>query len=353
MNAIARTGKTLVVGTLAAAFGVGAIAGVVAERALVGRTLRRNPSQDEQYGALHSDRVEVIANDGLRIHAEVEAAVGAPDDLTIIFAHGYALRMDEFHYQRRDLRHLARMVFYDQRGHGLSERGERQTHTVGQLAADLEAVIDQTTPTGPIVLVGHSMGGMTIQALAALRPDLFETRIKGVVLVCTSSGGVTEVPLGLPSSLGKFIMGVAPTVTEALKGQQAIVDRSREAGSDLTLLLTRRYSFGSGATAALTDFVANMHGTTSIDIIADYLAAFNEYDSKTSLPTLGHTITIVVGGEADLLTPPSSSQEIHELIPGSELILIPDTGHMLPLERYEELNEIITAIAQRVRTTSA
>ena len=143
-----------------------------------------------------------------------------------------------------------------------------------QLAADLEAVIDQTTPSGPIILVGHSMGGMTIQALAARRPDLFESRIKAAVLISTSSGGVTEVPLGLPTSLGKFIMGVAPTVTGALKGQQDIVDRSREAGNDLTLLLTRRYSFGSGATAGLTDFVAQMHGTTSIDVIGDFLAAF-------------------------------------------------------------------------------
>ena len=353
MSALARTGKTLVVGTLAAAFGVGAIAGVVAERALVGRALRRNPEQDEQYGTLHSDRVEVIANDGLRIHAEVEAAVGAPDDLTIIFAHGYALRMDEFHYQRRDLRHLARMVFYDQRGHGLSERGDRTSHRIDQLAADLEAVVDQTTPTGPILLVGHSMGGMTVQALAARRPDLFGSRIKGVVLVCTSSGGVTEVPLGLPASLGKFIMGVAPTVTGALKGQQEIVDRSREAGNDLTLLLTRRYSFGSGATAALTDFVAQMHSTTSIDVIGDYLAAFQEYDSSLSLPLLSHVTTVVVGGESDLLTPPESSQLIHSLVPNSELILLPDTGHMLPLERYVELNEIISTVAERVRTQNA
>ena len=77
------------------------------------------------------------------------------------------------------------------------------------------------------------------------------------------------------------------------------------------------------------------------------------YDSKAVLPTLGKVITVVVGGEADLLTPPSSSQEIHALVPNSELIMLPDTGHMLPLERYVELNEIISTVAERVRAQSA
>lgn len=353
MSVLARSGKALFLGTLTAAFGVGAVAGVVAERALIGRAVRRDPAHSEPFGSLHSDRVEVIASDNVVIHAEVESAIDAPDDLTIIFAHGYALSMDEFHYQRRDLRHLARMAFYDQRGHGRSEKGTRESHNVQQLAVDLEQVIDTVAPTGPIILVGHSMGGMTVQALAAKRPDLFETRIKGVVLTCTSSGGVTEVPLGLPSVIGKFIQGVAPQVTTALAGQQDLVTKSLEAGSDLTLLLTRRYSFGSGSTPDLTAFVARMHGTTPIEVIGDFLSSFSQYNSEEALPTLSHVDTVVVGGTDDLLTPFSHSEKIASLIPNSELIEIPDTGHMLPLERYIELNEIITAVAQRVRMRNA
>ena len=90
-----------------------------------------------------------------------------------------------------------------------------------------------------------------------------------------------------------------------------------------------------------------------IDVIGDYLAAFQEYDSSLSLPLLSHVMTVVVGGESDLLTPPESSQLIHSLVPNSELILLPDTGHMLPLERYVELNEIISTVAERVRTQNA
>jgi pimeloyl-ACP methyl ester carboxylesterase len=245
------------------------------------------------------------------------------------------------------------MVFFDQRGHGRSEKGTRESHKVEQLAVDLEQVIDTVAPTGPIILVGHSMGGMTVQQLAAKRPDLFGTRIKAVVLACTSAGGVTEVPLGLPTVVGRFIQGIAPHVTGALSGEQAFVTRSLESGNDLTLLLTRRYSFGTGSTPDLTAFVAKMHSVTPIEVIGDFLAAFGGYNSVETLPILGQVDTVVVAATDDLLTPLSHSEKIASLIPNAELIEIADTGHMLPMERYIEFNEIISAVAQRVRMNQA
>lgn len=353
MSAIGRAGRALVLGTLGAAFGVGAVAGVVAERALVGRTVRRVGAGDEPFGELHSEGFKVIAEDGVDLHVEVEPAISEHDDVTIVFAHGYALSMDEFHYQRRDLRGIAQLAFFDQRGHGKSGRGERGSHTVPQLGADLERVIERVAPTGGVVLVGHSMGGMTIQALAAARPEWFGTRIRGVILVCTSSGGITEVPLGLPGGVGRFIQQVAPMVTGALHGKQEIVDKTRETASDLTLLLTRRYSFGSEVPPAVTDFVARMHGSTPIEVIGDYLHAFSEYDSKSTVHNLGRVPTVVVGGLEDLMTPPEHSEVIAELVPGSQLRLLERTGHMLPLERYVELNEIIRDMLRRIRAVGS
>ncbi len=352
MSAIAKGGKALVLGTLAAAFGVGAVAGVVAERALIGRNLRRTPGASEPYGSLHSAGIEVVATDGVKLNAEVDEAFDNQNDVTIIFAHGYALRMDEFHYQRRDLRHLARMAFFDQRGHGKSEHGTRESHNIWQLGHDLNSIIERVAPSGNIVLVGHSMGGMSIQALAKSNPDLFGSRIKAVVLVSTSSGGVTQAPLGLPDSVGKFIQGLAPGVASVLAGQQNFVDKSREAGSDLTLLLTRRYSFGSEVPVELTEFVAEMHGQTSIDVIGDFLNAIADFDSKELLSLFGKVSTTVVAAKEDLLTPVSHSHEIANAIANSELIELADTGHMLPLERYVELNEIITKVVAKVRANA-
>lgn len=350
MSAIAKGGKALVLGTLAAAFGVGAVAGVVAERALIGRNLRRTPGANEPFGSLHSPKIEVTCNDGVKIFAEVEESLDNKNDVTVIFSHGYALRMDEFHYQRRDLRHLARMVFYDQRGHGSSDHGSKESHNVWQLGEDLFSVISQLAPTGDFVLVGHSMGGMSIQALAKSHPELFGTRIKAVVLVCTSSGGVSQVPLGLPDSLGRFVQGIAPAVTSVLSGQQNLVDKSREAGSDLTLLLTRRYSFGSNPNTDLTEFVVDMHGHTSIDVIGDFLKAIADFDSKEFVSVIGNCNAYIVAAKDDLLTPLEHSQDLANRIAKAELVVIPDTGHMLPLERYLELNELITNAVSKVRS---
>ena len=349
MSTLGRIGKTAALGAFAATLGVGAVVGMVAERALIGRNLRKDIEHGEPFGSLTSDPVEVVADDGVVLHAEVEEAITEHDDVTIVFAHGYALTMHEFHYQRRDLRGIARLVFYDQRGHGKSSRGARESHNIDQLAADLERVVEQLAPSGKVVLVGHSMGGMTIQALAARRPEWFGTRINAVVLACTSSGGMAEVPLGLPGNLGKVIQQVAPMVTGALHGKQEVVDRSREAASDLTLLLTRRYSFGSGATSHLTDFVAHMHGNTPIEVIGDFLHSIGEYDSKPRIGALGNVPTFIIGAEDDLMTPPEHSRELAEIIPGAQLTMLAETGHMLPLERYLEFNDLLKQVLRRLR----
>ena len=96
-----------------------------------------------------------------------------------------------------------RTVYWDQRSHGRSERGacpggRTAPVTIDQLGRDLKAVIDAAAPEGPMVLVGHSMGGMTMMALADQFPELIRERVVGVAFVGTSSGRLGEVNFGLP-----------------------------------------------------------------------------------------------------------------------------------------------------------
>ena len=94
--------------------------------------------------------------------------------LTVVLVHGFALDRRTWHFQRPFLAALTdprvRVVLYDQRSHGRSERAPRESCTIEQLGHDLDAVIRALAPEGPLVLVGHSMGGMTIMALAELLP---------------------------------------------------------------------------------------------------------------------------------------------------------------------------------------
>src|SRR5439155_15028090 len=118
----------------------------------------------------------VRTEDGVKLHVEVvEADVKGSrltrmlqrrPPVTLVFAHGFCLDMGTFHFQRQALDGEYRMVFYDQPGHGRSGRLADGEYTLDSLGTALRHVIDEVVPTGRIVLIGHSMGGMTIMALA-------------------------------------------------------------------------------------------------------------------------------------------------------------------------------------------
>jgi pimeloyl-ACP methyl ester carboxylesterase len=338
----------LAAGTLAA----GAALGAIAERSL----LRASSAQDGAdlpagFGALRGDAYEVVATDGTLLHAEVdEPGPGAPDDgLTIVFCHGYALNLDSWHFQRLALRGRARLVFYDQRSHGRSERADFDSHHVDQLGSDLGRVLDDLAPTGPLMLVGHSMGGMTVMALAAQRPELFVDRIYGVALIATTAGGLANGPLGLPPGVGQLFHRVAPPIAAALARRRGLVEATRWNDTDLGLLLTRMYSFGSTATEQASRFVAGMVSATPIDVVAEFLPALQDHDKREVLGVFENVELLVVVGDTDRLTPKEQSAEIVRHVPGAEFVVIPDSGHMLTLEKHEEVNAHLLELLDRVR----
>src|SRR4051812_48519564 len=128
--------------------------------------------------------------DGVDLHVEVEENPDSP--LTVVLAHGFTARLAEWQLQREALRPRARLVLFDQRGHGRSGWTDLTKATIDRTGRDLGEVLDATTPEGPVVLAGHSMGGMSVMALARQRPELFGSRVVGVFLLATSAGGLVE-----------------------------------------------------------------------------------------------------------------------------------------------------------------
>src|SRR3954466_11908950 len=132
----------------------------------------------------------VRTDDGVDLHVEVDENPGSP--LTVVLAHGFTARLAEWELQREALRPRARLVLFDQRGHGRSGWTKLTKATIDRTGRDLGEVLDATTPEGPVVLAGHSMGGMSILALPRQRPELFGDRVVGVFLLATSAGGLVE-----------------------------------------------------------------------------------------------------------------------------------------------------------------
>ncbi|GII24211.1 alpha/beta fold hydrolase [Planosporangium mesophilum] len=338
-------------GAIVGVAAAGIAAGVAAERALVRRTQRQeDPFADEPFGKLpHDDELTVVTPDGIDLHVELLKSETGPDDLTVIFVHGFCLDMGTFHFQRRGFEGRYRMVFYDQPGHGRSGRLKDGEYTLEALAAGLASVIEVTAPTGRIVLVGHSMGGMTIMALAEQAPRLFAERVAGVVLISTSAGNLDQVTFGLPEVVARFRHPLMPLVRNAGKITVAMVDRARRAGTDLAWLLTRRYGFGTQRPSpALVSYVETMNSATSAEVIARYLRTLYTHARLLALAALREVPVLVVCGDVDVLTPLAHSQEICKALPDAEMVVVSNGGHVVLLEHADEVNAAIGSFLQRV-----
>ena len=332
----------------AAAAGAGAV--IAAERLAAHRLrLYPDPAAGEPFGELRGREFVVLAPDGVPLHVEVNGPDDAP--VTIIFCHGYALHQDSWHYQRRDLAGPARLVFWDQRGHGRSGRAAGESVTVGQTGDDLDAVIRAVTAQrSRVILVGHSMGGMTIMALAGRHPELFGCTVAGVVLIATTAGGLSGpdglVP-GMPSPLRTFLQRAAPALLSlAASGRPAaLVERGRKASIELELVATRYLAFGDPqASMTVTEFVERMIREAPVSVIAEFYGALLGCDLRDVLGVLGRVPVTVVTGERDRLVPPRLGAEAAAEIPGARLIMVAGAGHVLMLERPDVVNDAITSL---------
>lgn len=318
----------------------GALAGVAAERFLVGRVFAHDPDRDEPFGQLRSPSHRVLLPDGVSLYAEVEEPAGFRPgvDPTIVFAHGFALNQDAWHYQRRDLAGAGRLVFYDQRSHGLSDRAPNGTHTIDQLGRDLAAVVADTAPEGPVILVGHSMGGMTVMAFVQQYPELIGDRVKGVGFVATSSGGMNTVTFGLPQLTAGVLSKYVTPAAAVVGAQQPYIDPIRSRASDLIYLLTKIYSFGGWSSASLTRFVNNMITGTPTGVITDFIPTLMEHDKVAALAALEAVPVEIMVGDQDLVTPKAHSEVLHQHLPHAHLTVMPESGHMVLLERNSDVN---------------
>lgn len=329
------------------AVAVGVVAGLGAERLTVGRTRRRHdPDAAEPFGELAGQRCEVRTEDGIPLHVEESGEPSGP--VTLVFVHGFANSLEGWHYQRRDLADLGRIVCYDHRSHGRSGRAPVPSCTLDQLGRDLYAVLQALVPDGPIVLIGHSMGGMTIMALAEQQPDLFGERVVGVALLSTSCGRMREVTFGLPAIVNSVSRRVVPILTRRSFGGANLAEAGRRVGTDLSWLLTRRFAFGSTQVSpALVDLVEGMNGATPIDVIAAFYPSLLEHDRAAALDALSSLAVLVLVGDADLICPVEHSKAIADALPHAEFVTVPGAGHMVALERAALVSHQLRTLVHR------
>ena len=363
-------------GIVGAAFGVvaaGAAVGIAVERFTIGRAVRRMAEihdPGEAYGTLRGVPQTVMAADGTELYVEVDDPFGWPRSVdwqragkpanrqhrqahpkerpTLVFTHGFCLHQDCWHYQRGEFSGEYRMVFWDQRGHGRSDSLKPKADlSIDVTGEDLYAVIEATCPTGPIILVGHSMGAMTMMALAEAHPELFGDRIVGVGLLATSAGEFADLEFGLPRAAAKLFHTTAPGLFELLNRQRGLVERGRRASGDVGLVLTRRYAFGSDAPESAVRFVLELIQSTPIEVIARFFTVLRDHDKANAIPVFDKVPTLVLAADRDMMLPFRHSRALADAIPSAEFVTVNNAGHVVILEHPHEVNAALRRLVDR------
>lgn len=341
------------------ALAVGAVAaGFEIERRVIGQIFKKNREllpEPEPFFTLRAPGPDVVTRDGVKLHVEVDHPDPrlplAERGVTIVMVHGYVLSLHCWHFMRKHFRGRHKIVLYDQRSHGRSGRSAAKRSRVRQLARDLKLILDETTAENePVVLMGHSMGGMTIMEFAARYPELIGTKVVGVGLLNTAGGnmGNHSIVKGIPGEL--FPRLVEPLMA-GLNRIPAVVEKSRKASSDVAFVVTRRGGFGSQVPGEYVDFLSEMIAVTPLDVVADFYPAFAEFDGAKGLARLTAIETAVIAGETDQIIPVEHAHRILEALPGAESLIVPDSGHMGMIEHHEAYNAVLQSLVDRAERT--
>lgn len=266
----------------------------------------------------------IIAEEILPEHEPIE---GTP---TVILAHGWCMARESWQkvigelLTHRDIR----IVVYDQRGHGQSTMGDLPNASVRVLGDDLARVIETTTPEGPLVLAGHSMGGMSIMAFAALHHEELTARVRGTVLASTAASieGRDPVPL---EGLIMFVAAHAPMIAP----HQLV-----------PVLAQGRLIFGQRPNKEDVKHAVRQIQRTKMPTIGKFFTALADHHEVDALAHFVDVPTHILSGTKDRLIPVAHSDALKKEIPHADLTVLPGRGHMLPYEAADAIADAIISL---------
>ena len=331
--------RWILTGAGAAALAAAGVGGAALQRRH-GQRIESDPENDALRDPPSGRPLAIRSADGTMLHAEV---FGPEDGTTLVLAHGWTEMLDFWTYVIRDLTGKGfRAVAYDLRGHGDSDPAADGDYAIERFGEDLEAVLKGCVPEGRRAAVaGHSLGAMSIAAWAE-HHDVAQ-RVFAVAMINTGVGDLIAESLLFP------LPGFAKTVNKALAvhgflGARAPLPHTSTPASHAAI---RYIAFGPEATPAQIAFYERMLIGTPPDARASIGIAMSELELHHALEHI--TVpTLVIGSENDRLTPPSHARKIAGMLPNLDgLIVLPDTGHMAPLERPAEVSRAIAKLVAR------
>lgn len=277
--------------------------------------------------------------DGSQLHVDI---FGKADGPTLIFTHGWTLNGSAWDYLKADLSKDYRLVTWDLPGLGKSKGPTSGKLSLEKFAADLEAVLNATVEKGDAILVGHSIGGMTLQTFCRLFPQHLGNVVKAIVLVHTTytnplrtnfaSTLMTAIEKPLIVPINYLMIAIAPYFW--LSNWHSYLNGSSH-------LTSRFTSFTGKQTSSQLNHAARMGASAWPATVARGNLAMLDFDEQAVLPHINVPV-LVIAGEQDRMTVRSASNRIESLLPNDRPFTI-DGGH---LGYWEYSDRVVEAISQ-------
>jgi pimeloyl-ACP methyl ester carboxylesterase len=324
--------RTALLAATAVATGAGALS--YAAQRLAAARIRGKPDE----GAARALEAPMYVSQHLDSHDEgtihvVEAGEGAP----IVLSHGVTLSVRTWFYQLEALPKAGfRTIAFDHRGHGDSVCGA-SGHSIENLGQDVRAVLVDLD-LRDVVLVGHSIGGVAVQEFVTKFPDVARERISGIVLLST----LAKAPLAAHKS--RYEKPLERVADRLPSGSRLF--NARNFGFVLA-----RFGFGKDPKPSHVELVRRMIAECSDDTLRLAPRALVGLDLTDAIRRID-VPTLVIGGTDDVLTPVEEARRMARLIPNARLEVVPGGGHMLMLERTDDVNRLIADFAREVQQSS-
>ncbi|OLT47674.1 hypothetical protein BJF85_14770 [Saccharomonospora sp. CUA-673] len=169
--------------------------------------------------------------------------------------------------------------------------------------------------------------------------------MRGVGLLATAAGEVGSQ--GLPKSLLSRRNPITRGVGELAGWQPGIVEFVRAASGQLARTAVRRLAFGKNdVPSEVVSFMQEMLGVSTVRQLASFADTFGTHDRYAALAGLAHVHTLVVGGDADRITPYAHTERIADGLPDATVLRLPEAGHMVQLERPDEVNAAVLELVR-------
>ena len=257
-----------------------------------------------------------VRTNGIDTHYTVEG-----EGPWLVFSHSLACNVSMWAPQAARFKGRYKVLCYDTRGHGRSSAPAGE-YTLEQLADDAKALLD-ALGIKSCHWVGLSMGGMIGQTFALKYPGVFKT-------------------LTLADTTSRYDADMQPA-------WQARIKTATEGGMEPITQPTLERWFTApfrASGAAVVSEIAQAIRATPVAGFVGCCHAIPKINLTSRLREIKAPALVIVGDQ-DPGTPPSMAREIHENLPGSELVVIPQAAHLSNLEQPETFNTALERFLER------